>query len=387
MSATRLAEFQEATETLETMSSREIAKLTGKQHQHVKRDIEKVLSDLKIDASRFGHSYLDSQNRSQHEYRLPKFECEVLVTGYDTERRAAVIRRWYELESGQASPIGERVSLTLEADPYRKLQMDMSATVSAVEFAQKLGFESNQALLSADRMIKKRLGFSPLEDMGQKALPAPVQEMTFTPTQLGQMCIPVCSAVTMNLRLQGGGLQEREGDVWVPTDSGKPFCEILDVGKAHSDGTPVKQVKWYKTVLGTLAPADPLPAPRAEGGKMADPEQEPRKYTEGRTLKPGQVRKQIRKRGRYELGNYFSMFELADMTDTSKGHVIEVLEKQRIVKWKGSGKRRKFVLTDKGWRYGLMYDPSQNEFHDQRSKRLMTTNCQPVFGYDILDLF
>lgn len=53
-----------------TMSSREIAELTGKQHQHVKRDCEIMFSELELDASSFGHIYLDSMNREQVEYLI-----------------------------------------------------------------------------------------------------------------------------------------------------------------------------------------------------------------------------------------------------------------------------------------------------------------------------
>lgn len=82
-----------------TMSSRVIAKLTNKQHQHVKRDIEKMLKDLNIDASIFGHNYLDSMNRTQIEYKLPKRETLILASGYNTVLRAKIIDRWQELES------------------------------------------------------------------------------------------------------------------------------------------------------------------------------------------------------------------------------------------------------------------------------------------------
>ncbi|ADR51965.1 anti-repressor protein [Candidatus Liberibacter solanacearum CLso-ZC1] len=44
---------------IKTMSSREIAKLTGKEHKHVLRDIENILKDAEIDQSKFGHIYLD----------------------------------------------------------------------------------------------------------------------------------------------------------------------------------------------------------------------------------------------------------------------------------------------------------------------------------------
>lgn len=81
-----------------TMSSREIAQLTNKQHQHVKRDIEKMLAELKIDASTFGHIYLDTMNRKQTEYMLDKDHTECLLTGYSAELRMRVIKRWHELE-------------------------------------------------------------------------------------------------------------------------------------------------------------------------------------------------------------------------------------------------------------------------------------------------
>ncbi len=84
--------------TRQLMSSREIARLTEKQHFHVKRDIEKMLADLKEDASRFGCTYLDGQNRNQTEYLLDREHTDCLLTGYSAPLRMAVVRRWRELE-------------------------------------------------------------------------------------------------------------------------------------------------------------------------------------------------------------------------------------------------------------------------------------------------
>jgi len=83
-----------------TMSSREISQLTGKQHFHVKRDIERMLADLGEDASSFGCTYLDGQNRNQVEYRLDREYTDCLLTGYSASMRMAVIKRWRELEGG-----------------------------------------------------------------------------------------------------------------------------------------------------------------------------------------------------------------------------------------------------------------------------------------------
>lgn len=84
-----------------TMSSRVLAELTGKQHFHVKRDIERMLADLAEDPSIYGCTYLDGQNRSQTEYRLDREHTDCLLTGYSAAMRMAVIKRWLELEGGR----------------------------------------------------------------------------------------------------------------------------------------------------------------------------------------------------------------------------------------------------------------------------------------------
>lgn len=61
-----------------TMSSREIADLTGKRHDHVMRDIEAQLTEL-LGAEglpKFGDTYRNEQNGQTYRmYRLPKREC------------------------------------------------------------------------------------------------------------------------------------------------------------------------------------------------------------------------------------------------------------------------------------------------------------------------
>lgn len=63
---------------------------------------------------------------------------------------------------------------------------------------------------------------------------------------------PPESARKVNSLLQEKGLQEKVADQWVATEKGRVFSELLDTGKKHSDGTPIKQLKWFQSVLNIL---------------------------------------------------------------------------------------------------------------------------------------
>lgn len=82
-----------------TMSSLEIAKLTGKEHFNVMRDIENTLRDAGIGAIKFEGSYKTLQNKDMPCYNLPRRECDLVISGYSVKYRLAIIDRWQELES------------------------------------------------------------------------------------------------------------------------------------------------------------------------------------------------------------------------------------------------------------------------------------------------
>lgn len=92
-----LTQFQQ---NQKTMSSRVIADLTEKRHDHVKRDVENMLGQLGLDIPKFGGIYFDAQNRQQTEYLLDEELTMTLVTGYNIVLRNRVIKRWKELEQG-----------------------------------------------------------------------------------------------------------------------------------------------------------------------------------------------------------------------------------------------------------------------------------------------
>ncbi|WP_139413534.1 Rha family transcriptional regulator [Bartonella mastomydis] len=94
-------------QTVQTMSSREIAELCGKQHAHIMRDIRQMLEEL--NGSKFGlvdfiGTYVDAKGESRPCYNLPKRECLILVSGYNMTLRARIIDRWQELEKQVVAP-------------------------------------------------------------------------------------------------------------------------------------------------------------------------------------------------------------------------------------------------------------------------------------------
>ena len=86
-----------------TMSSLEIAELTGKQHAHVLRDIRAILGQG-VSESNFGlSSYKQPQPKGGFKevscYQLTKKGCLILASGYDAKLREKIIDRWEELET------------------------------------------------------------------------------------------------------------------------------------------------------------------------------------------------------------------------------------------------------------------------------------------------
>jgi len=82
-----------------TMSSLEIAELTGKQHKEVLRDIRNILDQAEISSAQFCSVYKDQQLIERPCFKLPRRECDLVIAGYSVKYRLAIIDRWQELES------------------------------------------------------------------------------------------------------------------------------------------------------------------------------------------------------------------------------------------------------------------------------------------------
>lgn len=155
----------------QTMSSRDIAELTGKQHSKVLRDIRSML--IEIHGAEHVAKTVPEQYRNRHseyirehgdkimrsmwgddpnwdhrehrgfewsrdargyvsEIRLDRYHTEVLVTGYDVHRRAAVIRRWMQLEQQARQPV-DPMQVLSDPAAMRGLLLTYTEKVLALE--------------------------------------------------------------------------------------------------------------------------------------------------------------------------------------------------------------------------------------------------------------
>lgn len=82
---------------------------------------------------------------------------------------------------------------------------------------------------------------------------APTKNRLLTPTEIGK-ALGGKSAKVVNTLLLARGYQKRDPGTsqWVPTELGSPYAVMLDVGKRHSDGTPIRQLKWDSSILEAL---------------------------------------------------------------------------------------------------------------------------------------
>jgi phage regulator Rha-like protein len=101
-----------------TVSSREIAELTGKEHRNVLRDARAMLTELHGAGGvlSFEQTYRDPQNGQTYPaVMLPQRESLILVSGYSVAMRARIVDRWQELEAERTKPAP--VALTLPDYP------------------------------------------------------------------------------------------------------------------------------------------------------------------------------------------------------------------------------------------------------------------------------
>lgn len=120
-----------------TMSSLLIAEITGKEHANVMRDIRTTLEQAEIPALKFEGCYKGANGKDLPCYNLPRFECDLVVSGYSVKYRSAIIKRWHELEQQAFQIPSHAEALRLAADAIDErdsLKLVVAEQAPKVEF-------------------------------------------------------------------------------------------------------------------------------------------------------------------------------------------------------------------------------------------------------------
>lgn len=237
-----------------TMSSREIATLTGKQHFHVKRDIERMISDLKEDPSNFGCTYLDGQNRTQTEYMLDREHTDCLLTGYSAELRMKVIKRWRALEKAV------QTGVPVEAIPDNSGKIKGELAIMEC-FTRLLNPSQSSQIMMLGKIAENNglnAGFLPAYAVDASPDSSGGSSMVTKPLTalLKQYCIDV-PAAAFNWKLRDHGFIRQQSRVnsknqtvhfWSITDKGLRYGKNLTSPRQPRETQP----HWYEETFADL---------------------------------------------------------------------------------------------------------------------------------------
>lgn len=111
------------------------------------------------------------------------------------------------------------------------------------------GIKDNQLVLAMDKVYRSYTGQSALTT-GEVQLIAPTQEQLLTPTEIGHRL--GLSARRVNELLAYGGFQHNLDGKWEPIGDGLNYAVMQDTNKRHSNGTPVRQLKWQSSIVSVI---------------------------------------------------------------------------------------------------------------------------------------
>lgn len=217
----------------ETMTSLEIAEVTGKQHAHVMRDIRSLL-ERGCDKSNFGLvEYKDKKGKDRPMYQLTKKGCLILASGYDALLREKIINRWEELETKEASLV--KVPATF-AEALRL----------AADQAEKIEEQERQLAASSKEIVELSGTIATMQPKVTYVDKILASKETVTTTQIAQDYGQ--SAKSFNILLRNFGIQHKVGGQWILYAKYLPsgYVQSDTISIEHKDGSSgsVMHTKW-----------------------------------------------------------------------------------------------------------------------------------------------
>lgn len=222
----------------QTMTSLQIAEITGRQHSNVMRDIRNLLEQLE-DKRQFNFE-LSSREQSMPNggtkqvscYLLTKKDSLLLASGYDANLRAKIINRWEELEKANAQ------SFQIPAS-FSEALMLAAKQAEQIEQQQKLLLAQGAQIAERDRAIAELHERTCYLDQILNS------KTTVATTQIAQDY--GMSAKKFNVELRNLKIQRKVGGQWIL------YAPYNTMGYVHSEtfipensttGRVVMTTKW-----------------------------------------------------------------------------------------------------------------------------------------------
>lgn len=231
----------------ETMSSIEIAELTGKEHKNVMAAIRTMEPAwVKINGLKFKLvEYKDAKGEMRPMYELTKIECLYIATKFNDEARAKLILRWEQLENERRNgnfqvPGSFKEALLLAAHQQEQIecqQKQLEANKPKVLFAEAVSTSQRCCLVSELAKIISQNGVS----IGQNRLFAWMRKNGYLCNKGQYYNQPTQKAMELGLfEIKKTTITKPDGDVIVTTTSkvtgkGQIYFVNKFIGKEEPD--------------------------------------------------------------------------------------------------------------------------------------------------------
>lgn len=219
----------------ETMTSLEIAEVTGRNHKDVMRSIREMEDAwAKVNGRKFALvEYKDAKGEMRPCYSLNKTECLYIATKFNDEARAKLVLRWEELE-------------TKERNQYQVPQSFAESLMLAAKQQEQIEEQQRQLEANSKEIVELNGAIAEMEPKVTYVDMILASKETVTTTQIAQDYGQ--SAKAFNILLRNFGVQHKVGGQWVLYAKHLPFGYVQSdtftiVHKNGTNGT-VMHTKW-----------------------------------------------------------------------------------------------------------------------------------------------
>lgn len=204
----------------ETMTSLEIAEVTGRNHKDVMRSIREMEEAwVKVNGRKFALvEYKDAKGEMRPCYSLNKTECLYIATKFNDEARAKLVLRWEDLE-------------TKERSQYQVPRSFAEALMLAAKQQEQIEEQQKQLEANTKEIVELNGAIAEMEPKVTYVDMILASKETVTTTQIAQDYGQ--SAKAFNVLLRNFGVQHKVGGQWVL------YAKHLPFGYVQSDTFPI----------------------------------------------------------------------------------------------------------------------------------------------------